>query len=184
MLPHVVVIKRATPQPPNDPAKLHGAQAWRATTSAWDEVSASPSAAQLLHSGEACAVYRPAAWAASAASAAFFFATAASCSASGILGGEGGLGGSGGGDGGDGGVGNGGGVGGEGGVGAAEGGGVEGGDIKRHLVQPAPYDASQASGKPGLPCSGEQREVAPSLLAQTPEVYFAASPAAELGKPR
>jgi len=97
----------------------------------------SPSAAQLLHSGEACAVYRPA-WATSAASSAFFLSIAACCSASGILGGEGGLGGFGGGDGGDGGFGNGGGVGGTGGEGEGEGGGVEGGDSLVQRAQPAP----------------------------------------------
>ena len=103
-----------------------------------DEASASPSVAQLLHSGEACTVYRPLLKRASAASSAFFFAIAASWSAIGRLGGEGGRGGIGGGDGGDGGFGNGGGFGGSGGEGEAEGGGVEGGDCLVQRAQPAP----------------------------------------------
>ena len=107
-----------------------------------DEASASPSVAQLLHSGEACTVYRPLLKRASAASSAFFFAIAASwsarASAAGRLGGEGGRGGIGGGDGDDGGFGNGGGFGGSGGEGEAEGGGVEGGDCLVQRAQPAP----------------------------------------------
>ena len=98
-----------------------------------------PSVAQSSYtSGEACAVYRPAAWAASAASSAFFLSIAACWAGYGILGGEGGLGGNGGEYGGDGGVGNGGGRGGTGGEGEGEGGGVEGGDCLVQRAQPAP----------------------------------------------
>ena len=97
-----------------------------------------------------------------------------------MLGGWGRAGGRGGGQGGGGGGGSDGGMGGGEGEG---GGGGDGGDILVQMAQPAPYEASQESGKPGLPINGEQREVAPSLMAHTP-VYDAVSPAASLAKPR